>query len=191
MTSTRHEAAHGLGLSPMTLIISWLHFSLPTWLVSQFPSCRFPSRHTSWPGSPCQAGPHTTQVLAILEVGCGWVKSSLQTSGSVATWRGQSVVPRIDFSLLFLSPPLPGNKLHGILCSFSSFPDIINGAQEKCILPPMDGYPHCEGKIKVRQKWCLFILIPLNVRWQPLTCPPLSFPPQQNRWASEPSKGVF
>lgn len=30
--------------------------------------------------------------------------------------------------------------------------DIINGAQEKCVLPPMDGYPHCEGKIKVRQK---------------------------------------
>ncbi|MBZ3890098.1 Alpha-1,6-mannosylglycoprotein 6-beta-N-acetylglucosaminyltransferase A [Sciurus carolinensis] len=26
--------------------------------------------------------------------------------------------------------------------------DIINGAQEKCVLPPMDGYPHCEGKIK-------------------------------------------
>ncbi|XP_045143353.1 alpha-1,6-mannosylglycoprotein 6-beta-N-acetylglucosaminyltransferase A [Echinops telfairi] len=29
--------------------------------------------------------------------------------------------------------------------------DIINGAQEKCVLPPMDGYPHCEGKIKWMQ----------------------------------------
>lgn len=32
--------------------------------------------------------------------------------------------------------------------------DIINGAQEKCILPPMDGYPHCEGKIKwMKDMW--------------------------------------
>lgn len=32
--------------------------------------------------------------------------------------------------------------------------DIINGAQEKCVLPPMDGYPHCEGKIKwMKNMW--------------------------------------
>ncbi|EPY79473.1 alpha-1,6-mannosylglycoprotein 6-beta-N-acetylglucosaminyltransferase A [Camelus ferus] len=32
--------------------------------------------------------------------------------------------------------------------------DIINGAQEKCVLPPMDGYPHCEGKIKwMKDMW--------------------------------------
>lgn len=51
------------------------------------------------------------------------------------------------------------HKLHGILCSFLSFTDIINGAQEKCVLPPMDGYPHCEGKIKVRPKCHIFICI--------------------------------
>ncbi|KAI1237357.1 hypothetical protein IHE44_0014622 [Lamprotornis superbus] len=31
--------------------------------------------------------------------------------------------------------------------------DLINGAQEQCELPPMDGFPHCEGKIKV-ENWC-------------------------------------
>ncbi|OBS72070.1 hypothetical protein A6R68_13353, partial [Neotoma lepida] len=32
--------------------------------------------------------------------------------------------------------------------------DIINGVQEKCVLPPMDGYPHCEGKIKwMKDMW--------------------------------------
>lgn len=29
--------------------------------------------------------------------------------------------------------------------------DLINGAQEQCELPPMDGFPHCEGKIKVSE----------------------------------------
>uniref|UniRef100_A0A673YK15 alpha-1,6-mannosyl-glycoprotein 6-beta-N-acetylglucosaminyltransferase n=1 Tax=Salmo trutta TaxID=8032 RepID=A0A673YK15_SALTR len=31
--------------------------------------------------------------------------------------------------------------------------DLLNGAQEKCELPPMDGFPHCEGKVKV-ENWC-------------------------------------
>ncbi|XP_061653448.1 alpha-1,6-mannosylglycoprotein 6-beta-N-acetylglucosaminyltransferase A isoform X2 [Phyllopteryx taeniolatus] len=31
--------------------------------------------------------------------------------------------------------------------------DLLNGAQEKCELPPLDGFPHCEGKIKV-ENWC-------------------------------------
>ncbi|KAG8432244.1 hypothetical protein GDO86_016763 [Hymenochirus boettgeri] len=32
--------------------------------------------------------------------------------------------------------------------------DIINGAQEQCELPPMDGYPHCEGKVKwMKDMW--------------------------------------
>ncbi|KAM5126083.1 uncharacterized protein ACOB7L_006381 [Callospermophilus lateralis] len=32
--------------------------------------------------------------------------------------------------------------------------DIINGAREKCVLPPMDGYPHYEGKIKwMKDMW--------------------------------------
>ncbi|XP_038607466.1 alpha-1,6-mannosylglycoprotein 6-beta-N-acetylglucosaminyltransferase A [Tachyglossus aculeatus] len=32
--------------------------------------------------------------------------------------------------------------------------DLINGAQETCDLPPMDGFPHCEGKIKwMRDMW--------------------------------------
>ncbi|KAM5125619.1 alpha-1,6-mannosylglycoprotein 6-beta-N-acetylglucosaminyltransferase A-like [Callospermophilus lateralis] len=32
--------------------------------------------------------------------------------------------------------------------------DIINGAQEKCVLPLMDGYPHYEGKIKwMKDMW--------------------------------------
>nr|XP_020865078.1 alpha-1,6-mannosylglycoprotein 6-beta-N-acetylglucosaminyltransferase A isoform X2 [Phascolarctos cinereus] len=35
-----------------------------------------------------------------------------------------------------------------------SVADIINGAQEKCELPPMDGFPHCEGKIKwMKDMW--------------------------------------
>lgn len=32
--------------------------------------------------------------------------------------------------------------------------DLINGAQEQCELPPMDGYPHCEGKVKwMKDMW--------------------------------------
>uniref|UniRef100_A0A8B9BEU1 alpha-1,6-mannosyl-glycoprotein 6-beta-N-acetylglucosaminyltransferase n=1 Tax=Anser brachyrhynchus TaxID=132585 RepID=A0A8B9BEU1_9AVES len=32
--------------------------------------------------------------------------------------------------------------------------DLINGAQEQCELPPMDGFPHCEGKIKwMKDMW--------------------------------------
>ncbi|XP_075037066.1 alpha-1,6-mannosylglycoprotein 6-beta-N-acetylglucosaminyltransferase A isoform X2 [Mixophyes fleayi] len=32
--------------------------------------------------------------------------------------------------------------------------DLINGAQEQCDLPPMDGYPHCEGKVKwMKDMW--------------------------------------
>ncbi|XP_056445152.1 alpha-1,6-mannosylglycoprotein 6-beta-N-acetylglucosaminyltransferase A [Gadus chalcogrammus] len=32
--------------------------------------------------------------------------------------------------------------------------DLLNGAQEKCELPPMDGFPHCEGKVKwMKDMW--------------------------------------
>ncbi|XP_061464929.1 alpha-1,6-mannosylglycoprotein 6-beta-N-acetylglucosaminyltransferase A isoform X2 [Rhineura floridana] len=32
--------------------------------------------------------------------------------------------------------------------------DLINGAQEQCELPPMDGFPHCEDKIKwMKDMW--------------------------------------
>ncbi|XP_077176352.1 alpha-1,6-mannosylglycoprotein 6-beta-N-acetylglucosaminyltransferase A [Paroedura picta] len=32
--------------------------------------------------------------------------------------------------------------------------DLINGVQEQCELPPMDGFPHCEGKIKwMKDMW--------------------------------------
>ncbi|OCT60971.1 hypothetical protein XELAEV_18046997mg [Xenopus laevis] len=41
---------------------------------------------------------------------------------------------------------IPGKLLVG--------PDIINGAQEHCELPPMDGYPHCEAKTKwMKDMW--------------------------------------
>lgn len=33
--------------------------------------------------------------------------------------------------------------------SLSLQPDLLNGAQEKCELPPLEGFPHCEGKLKV------------------------------------------
>nr|XP_006636301.1 PREDICTED: alpha-1,6-mannosylglycoprotein 6-beta-N-acetylglucosaminyltransferase A [Lepisosteus oculatus] len=32
--------------------------------------------------------------------------------------------------------------------------DLLNGAQETCELPPMDGFPHCEGKLKwMKDMW--------------------------------------
>ncbi|XP_008426685.1 alpha-1,6-mannosylglycoprotein 6-beta-N-acetylglucosaminyltransferase A [Poecilia reticulata] len=32
--------------------------------------------------------------------------------------------------------------------------DLLNGAQEKCELPSLDGFPHCEGKIKwMKEMW--------------------------------------
>ncbi|KAG7470339.1 hypothetical protein JOB18_015097 [Solea senegalensis] len=32
--------------------------------------------------------------------------------------------------------------------------DLLNGAQEKCELPPLDGFPHCEGKVKwMKEMW--------------------------------------
>ncbi|KAG7241067.1 hypothetical protein INR49_026098 [Caranx melampygus] len=32
--------------------------------------------------------------------------------------------------------------------------DLLNGAQEKCELPPLDGFPHCEGKLKwMKEMW--------------------------------------
>ncbi|XP_043930870.1 alpha-1,6-mannosylglycoprotein 6-beta-N-acetylglucosaminyltransferase A [Protopterus annectens] len=32
--------------------------------------------------------------------------------------------------------------------------DLLNGAQEQCELPPMDGFPHCEGKVKwMKDMW--------------------------------------
>lgn len=36
------------------------------------------------------------------------------------------------------------------LLSLSLLPtDLLGGAQEKCELPPLEGFPHCEGKVKV------------------------------------------
>lgn len=35
---------------------------------------------------------------------------------------------------------------HFSLCVFA---DLLNGAQEKCEVPSLDGFPHCEGKVKV------------------------------------------
>lgn len=68
---------------------------------------------------------------------------------------------------------------HGFLC-FWFFTDIINGVQEKCVLPPMDGYPHCEGKIKVRQPLCLF-----------MPSPSIFSPFQSYKWTSEPRSKSF
>nr|XP_046237657.1 alpha-1,6-mannosylglycoprotein 6-beta-N-acetylglucosaminyltransferase A [Scatophagus argus]XP_046237658.1 alpha-1,6-mannosylglycoprotein 6-beta-N-acetylglucosaminyltransferase A [Scatophagus argus] len=32
--------------------------------------------------------------------------------------------------------------------------DLLNGAQEKCELPPLEGFPHCEGKLKwMKEMW--------------------------------------
>ncbi|XP_077583132.1 alpha-1,6-mannosylglycoprotein 6-beta-N-acetylglucosaminyltransferase A isoform X2 [Stigmatopora nigra] len=32
--------------------------------------------------------------------------------------------------------------------------DLLNGAQEKCELPPLDGFPHCEAKLKwMKEMW--------------------------------------
>lgn len=32
--------------------------------------------------------------------------------------------------------------------------DLLNGAQEKCEFPPLDGFPHCEGKLKwMKDMW--------------------------------------
>ncbi|MGH0148994.1 UNVERIFIED_CONTAM: hypothetical protein FKN15_021178 [Acipenser sinensis] len=39
--------------------------------------------------------------------------------------------------------PIPGNT------EKVNMADLINGAQEQCELPPMDGFPHCEGKVKI------------------------------------------
>lgn len=36
-----------------------------------------------------------------------------------------------------------------LIFSVSHSSDLLNGAQEKCELPPLDGFPHCEGKLKV------------------------------------------
>lgn len=52
-----------------------------------------------------------------------------------------------------LQPPwtvMLGFCIMVLMVCFLFFADIINGVQEKCVLPPMDGYPHCEGKIKVK-----------------------------------------
>lgn len=37
--------------------------------------------------------------------------------------------------------------------SLSLPPDLLNGAQEKCELPSLDGFPHCEGKLKVNHSY--------------------------------------
>lgn len=37
--------------------------------------------------------------------------------------------------------------------------DLINGAQEQCELPPMDGFPHCEGKIKVGEQFLILLCV--------------------------------
>lgn len=108
-------------------------FKLDTPIVSLWPSCRW---------AVLRSGLHCRPVRP------------------VARWRGgagQSTAATVNLSFRFPYLPLPYkdirlvcHKLNGIRCCFSSFTDIINGAQEKCVLPPMDGYPHCEGKIKVR-----------------------------------------
>ena len=156
-------------------------------MVSQFPSCRFSGKHSGWPGSPFAAGPCMSQVSGRPGVGL-WLSQVLPAEQSELSSAGGA--PRMDFSFPFLSLTLPCRKLDSILCSFSSFSDIINGAQEKCVLPPMDGYPHCEGKIKVRRKGCPFFPILLSLHQQPLASPPLPSSPQRYRWASEPFKGV-
>ncbi|XP_041118119.1 alpha-1,6-mannosylglycoprotein 6-beta-N-acetylglucosaminyltransferase A-like [Polyodon spathula] len=44
--------------------------------------------------------------------------------------------------------PIPGNT------EKVNVADLINGAQEQCELPPMDGFPHCEGKVKwMKDMW--------------------------------------
>lgn len=63
---------------------------------------------------------------------------------------------------LFIESPSPKSchtltdqevKARNIVLIFSwmSFvsSDLLNGAQEKCELPPLEGFPHCEGKLKV------------------------------------------
>ena len=51
-------------------------------------------------------------------------------------------VKATDSGRLFGADPLD-------LIDFLLPSDLLNGAQEKCELPPMDGFPHCEGKVKV------------------------------------------
>ncbi|MBN3285106.1 MGT5A acetylglucosaminyltransferase, partial [Polyodon spathula] len=44
--------------------------------------------------------------------------------------------------------PIPGNT------EKVNVADLINGAQEQCELPSMDGFPHCEGKVKwMKDMW--------------------------------------
>lgn len=157
-------------------------------MVSQFPSCRFSGKHSGWPGSTFAAGPCMSQVSGRAGGGL-WLGQVLPADQSELSSAGGA--PRVDFSFPFLSLTLTCNKLDSILCCFFSFSDIINGAQEKCVLPPMDGYPHCEGKIKVRQKGCPFVPILLNLHKQPLASPTLPSSPQRYTWASEPFKGVI
>lgn len=53
------------------------------------------------------------------------------------------------FSLPPLSMiPLVENFLD-LTIDFSVSADLLNGAQEKCELPSLEGFPHCEGKLKV------------------------------------------
>ena len=178
---------HGpVWLDPRTLLISWLHFlpprPPPTCLFSQFPSCKFLTNMVDLT-LPFKLGLTHHRPLTTLEIGCGWVNSSLQTSQT--SWRGQSMAPRIDFCFLFVFLSCTCHKLDGILCSFPSFSDIINGAQEKCVLPPMDGYPHCEGKIKVSQERCPFTpssSTSTDSPWRPL--PSLLLPSDADGWSS-------
>lgn len=136
-SSTRfHEAAHDLSLSASPGgAHGFVSCTLFLWLLS-FPLADFQATTLVGVAHPSKLG-HTHHRFP---VSCRWASSGQVRP--VASWRGY-MGHSMDVRLVF-------HKLHGILCSFSSFTDIINGAQEKCVLPPMDGYPHCEGKIKVR-----------------------------------------
>lgn len=57
----------------------------------------------------------------------------------VKTTNSVKILELFDLTLLIFSLFLPSSLL----------PDLLNGAQEKCELPPLEGFPHCEGKLKV------------------------------------------
>ncbi|KAJ8253273.1 hypothetical protein GJAV_G00210990 [Gymnothorax javanicus] len=50
--------------------------------------------------------------------------------------------------------PSIGNNEKVNVAGAHSHSDLLNGAQEKCELPPLDGFPHCEGKLKwMKDMW--------------------------------------
>lgn len=137
-----HEVAHYLSLSAsLGGAHGFISRSLFLCLLS-FPLADFQAATLVGAAHPSKLG-HIHHRLVVSRRWAPQVRSDLLPTGG---YLGHSMDVRLVF-----------RKLHGILCSFSSFTDIINGAQEKCVLPPMDGYPHCEGKIKVRSSdVCLF-----------------------------------